>query len=375
MSTLRVLHIDTEKTWRGGENQMRLLMQGSSGTVQSYLATPPDSIAAQKLKDIAKIIPLPLRGLALIPSAYKLAKLCRQESIPLIDCQTSKAHSLALLVKAFNPDIRIVVHRRVDYQPGKTLLNRRKYHSPSVAAYVPISHAIRDVLKVYGIPDRKIFTVRSAIDPQPFRYLPEDKTAAKQKLCAQLNIDPQIPLIANVAYHTPQKGIETLLEALALVATAGLPFHCLLAGDGPLTPQLKTSAKILRIDKHLHFLGIRNDIPDILAAADIFCLPSNFEGLGTSILEAIHSNCTVAASCVGGIPEMIEHGHNGLLSAVGDPQDLAANLKKLLQNPSLRHQFCQASRQIVQDKFSVEAMVEGNLAVYRQVLQQGAAQP
>jgi glycosyltransferase involved in cell wall biosynthesis len=100
----------------------------------------------------------------------------------------------------------------------------------------------------------------------------------------------------------------------------------------------------------------------------VLAIPSNFEGLGTVILEATHAGCAVAGTRVGGIPEVIKHGETGLLSEVGDAEGHAANLAQLIADPALRERLNAAARALVAREFSVGAMVGGNLAVYKELL-------
>ncbi len=364
---IKVLHLDSEKTWRGGENQMALFIKGSALEAQSFLASPPDSVASKKLIGIAKIIPAKFNFPQIISTARQLANFCRQEDINIIDCQSSKAHNLGLLIKFFYPSLALIVHRRVDFKPGDGYFNKRKYLSSTIDKYIPISKAISEILLDYGIPPTRITTVRSATDDTSFREL--DAAICRQKLAVELQINPNIPLLINVAYHTPQKGIPTLIHALGKLRDQGVPFICLLAGDGELHESLKTLAQSLALTKdQVKFLGIRKDTHFLLSAADIFAFPSNFEGLGTSILDAIHGGCAVAASNVGGIPEIILHQHTGLLSPVGDSDTLCQNLKLLIENRNLREKLVFQAKKHIKEEFSVESMVASNLAVYRSVL-------
>ena len=193
---------------------------------------------------------------------------------------------------------------------------------------------------------------------------------ARKTLAEDLDFDPSLPLIVNVAYHTPQKGMETLVSGLAHLKDKSLDFICLLAGDGELSIELKKTVKELGIDKQVRFLGIRKDVPTLLAAADIFALPSNFEGLGTSILDALHSGCAVAASDVGGIPEMIIHEQSGLLSPAGDGRSHGENLERLIRDPELRQRLADQGRQKALSDFSIHSMVEGNLKLYQRLIDQ-----
>ncbi|SMF40668.1 glycosyltransferase family 4 protein [Pseudobacteriovorax antillogorgiicola] len=345
---------------------MRLLMEGGRNDAKWYLATPPDSVAATKLSSIATVLPTVFRGLQFLASARRLAGFCREQNIQIIDCQTSKAHSIALLIRKFNPLVKVVVHRRVDFTPSGSWINRKKYLSTAIDRYVSISDAIHEILQNYGIPDKRLSVVKSAVDPSPFRAL--DHETCRKKLAHELNLPSDIPWIINVAYHTEQKGMETLIRGLQKLKTRTPDFVCLLAGSGHLTEQLKIMTHEYRLDSQVRFLGIRKDVPELLVAGDIFALPSNYEGLGTSILDALHSRCAVAASRIGGIPEMIQHDRTGLLSEVGDDSQLAINLERLIRDPLTRRELAAAGEAFISDKFSIARMVEGNLAVYRDVL-------
>ena len=143
----------------------------------------------------------------------------------------------------------------------------------------------------------------------------------------------------------------------------------MLAGDGELHEEFKSLAQELSVDsQRLIFLGLRQDVPNLLCAADLLAFPSNFEGLGTSVLDAIHGGCAVAATKVGGIPEMIHHGETGLLSEVGDANGHCQNLNQLLDSQDLQKDLANAAKALIDREFSVESMVRGNLQVYQSAL-------
>lgn len=366
---IKVLHIDSEKSWRGGENQMALFIKGSASQVESFLACPEDSIASKRLESHARIIHVKFKAMQLLSSASYLAQLCKRESISIIDCQSSKAHSLGLLLKYMYPPVALIVHRRVDFAPGSGYFNRLKYLSSRVNKFVPISHAIAKILQDYGIPKESISTVRSATEDVAFRGLTQ--SACRSELAKELGITDGIPLVINVAYHTEQKGIPTLIYALAKLRDQGVPCLALLAGDGELHQSLIALAKSLSLrEDHIRFLGIRSDIPKLITACDVFAFPSNKEGLGTSLLDAIHGGCAVAASNVGGIPEIILDQQTGLLSEPGDSDGLARNIRKILSDSALKERLILQAKDHVNAKFSVETMVRENLAIYRSQLSQ-----
>lgn len=360
---LKVLHLDTEMTWRGGENQIRLLLEGLiSFPIKNYLVAPPESQASLRLGSLCDLRPLPLRGFQQLTAARQIARWVRDEKIHVLDAHTSQAHQLGLLVKLFAPEVRLVVHRRVDFVPGRSVLNRWKYLNRRVDRYVAISEAIAKILVQYGIPAEKVKVVRSAVDPTPLLHLA--RTTCRNHLAEQLKIDPTLPWIVNAAYLTPQKGHETLLRALHLLQQKKLPFVCLIAGDGVLRDELIALHRHLDLGDNVKFLGIRNDVLQLLKACDILAMPSNYEGLGTTLLDALYAGCCPVATDVGGIPEVVLHEQTGLLSPVGDYRSFSRNLETVLTHESLRAQYVAEGQRHVHEQFSLESMVAGNYKVY-----------
>ena len=365
---IHVLHIISEKTWRGGENQTALLAKGSEGQARSFFVFRADSVAAQRLAKHYGHHHFSFSPLALLTEIAALCTWIQSKQIQILDCQSSKAHNLGLILKKRLPALKLVVHRRVDYPPSRGYFGRRKYLSPQIDGYVAISTAIAQILLRYGVPQSKVHMVRSAVDSQALRRL--SPTRCRSDINAELALAEDRVTIINVAYHTSQKGIPTLIATLGQLKRQQLKFQCLLAGNGPLTAAAKSQAAELGLDdSDLKFLEIRTDVPKLLLAADIFFLPSNFEGLGTSILDAMHAGLPIVASRVGGIPELVSDNHNGFLAAPGDSSQFATHLKLLIADQSLRQKLGQQSQRLARDKFSLEAMIAGNLKVYRQLLQ------
>lgn len=367
---MRVLHIDTEMTWRGGENQLRLLIEGAADQATWYLAAPAQSEVARRLNGKAKLFPIERSSIKALLTIPRLARYCRTQGIQIVDCQSSKAHSIGLLLKKLVPELKLVVHRRVDFAAASGLMSRRKYLSPDVDAYIAISQAIARIMEDAGIAAHKTHVVRSAVDPEAFAAM--DRQQARQRLTQELELAEDCRIICNVGYHTAQKDQITLIRAVARLAQDQKNFAVLLAGDGPLRDKLVSSASELGVQQYIHFLGIRQDVPELLAASDIFVMPSAHEGLGTSILDAIHSGCAVAACEVGGIPEIILHQKTGLLSPVRDAERLSQNLAKLLKDETLRRSLITNAKAHIAQEFSLTQMVNGNLAVYRSLLASAA---
>ena len=364
---MRILHIDTERTWRGGENQLRLLLEGLATTdAECHLAVPPDSSAAARLGRLAQLVTVPMHGGFSPRAAWTLARYCQMHRIELIDTHSGNAHALALLIKGLVPRLRLVVHRRVDYAPSANWFSRRKYLSSKVDRFVAISAAIGAILVDYGVPAARVSVVKSSIRTDG--YDDKARPAAHAALATTYGVDPNLIFIGNASALTAQKGYDTLLDAAALLRQSGAPFHLFIAGDGELRQSLLKQCARLNLEDKTTFLGFIDDVPRFLAGLDILSVPSKFEGLGTILLDGLAAGLAIAASRVGGIPEVIIHGETGLLSTAGDAAGHAANLLQLIRQPQLRQRLNTAGRQHIAAEFSLAAMVGGNLDVYRELL-------
>lgn len=329
-----------------------------------YVATPNDSPLAARLKHAAHLclLPNPVRSFSL-KAILSLWRFCKQHDIQVIDCHSSRAHSLAMLLKLFYPSLQLVVHRRVDFPPSQDVFGRYKYQSKRVAKFVAISDAIAHVMEAHGVPKSNIQVVKSAVDHTIFSDI--HQWQARQTYATEFSISPDLIWLICPAAFTEQKDHDTLIRAVAEVRKQKSDFCLLLAGTGPLERQVQTLVKDLQLSDCVYFLGFRQDIPSLLKASDILTLSSRFEGLGTTILDGIHAECAIVATQVGGIPEMIVHQQSGWLSPKESPTDFAANLLEALNNPASRRAITLRARQQLPHEFTLDHMVQQNLAVYR----------
>lgn len=174
----------------------------------------------------------------------------------------------------------------------------------------------------------------------------------------RLGIDPERPVIGNVANLSPKKDQAGLLKSFALVQAAVPDAHLAIIGDGPLLNELEGQAATLGIGDATSFLGSRDDVPDLLPGLDVFALSSRYEGLPISLLEAMAAQVACVATSVGGVPEAVRDGINGCLVPPGDPGALADAIVGLLRSPELRERLATAGRQVVVTDYSVTRAVD-----------------
>jgi len=211
------------------------------------------------------------------------------------------------------------------------------------------------------------------IDPEPFERAAAAPAAAKAKLRAELGLAPQDVVFVCVARFAPQKAHGVLLEAfsLARAAEGAPPVRLLLVGDDPFgggRRRAEGCAARLGLGDAVRFAGIRRDVPQILAASDVFVMSSLWEGLGLVFLEAMASGLSVLSTRVSAVPEVVLDGETGVLVAPGEAPALATAMLALARDPGRRAELGRAGRERVRAVFGLERMVDETLAVYAELL-------
>jgi glycosyltransferase involved in cell wall biosynthesis len=172
-----------------------------------------------------------------------------------------------------------------------------------------------------------------------------------------------------VARIDGRKGHETLLRALSRLGHREAPMTTLIVGDGAERAAIQEMAQGVGLgDRHVRFLGYRVDVPDLLAASDMFVLPSITEGMPLSVLEAMAQRLPVIATPVGGVPELVESGREGFLVPVSDVTALAERMGELLEDPALRERMGRAGLRRVEEHYSWAQMCSAYEQLYIRVL-------
>jgi L-malate glycosyltransferase len=354
---IRVLHINTESGWRGGENQLRLFLENADrNVIENHVAALENEPAIDRFGAHAKT--LPLKKQFILSMASVISKYCQKNNIDVIDAQTSKAHTLGLLIKRKNPHIKLLVHRRVDNLPSKGMLSKWKYRTAKVDQYVAISYAIKNILIGQGVSSNRITVIPSAISSAPYKELV--KETEKSQLARTFSLNTDTPFIGNASALSNQKGYDTLIRAMRILKNDGVNVHCFIAGDGEKRTELESLRMELDLDQDVTFLGFIKEVPMFLTALDVLTVPSNNEGLGTIILDGTYAGCPVIASEVGGIPEMIKHQETGLLVPPNEPQRLADAIRVLIGDKEMQLRLNKNARELIEKNFSLNHMVSEN---------------
>lgn len=206
------------------------------------------------------------------------------------------------------------------------------------------------------------------LPPRRIRYIPNgvpcDVTGCREALRKELGLSDSDRLVVAIGNLYPIKGHRYLIEALARLRQRHPELHVAIAGRGDEEGPLREQAEALGMHDRVHLLGLRPDVPDLLAAADVFAMPSLSEGLPMALLEAVFAQTPVVASAVGAIPDVLEHGVGGMLVPPGESQRLAAAIDELLASPVAAAGMAAHARKNAIAIYSLDAMVERYLEVY-----------
>ncbi len=361
----RSIHINTERTWRGGEKQTLLLVTGLNARGHAAeLICPPGSPLEERARAAGvQVRPLRMRGELDLFAVARLRRLMRSGGFEVCQMHTSHAHALGVMARGFRPRPFTVVNRRVDFsihRRGMFGLNRIKYRH-GVDRYIAVSHAIREVLVRDGVQEERIEVVHSGVDPLP------PPQVDRATLRARLGAAPDDIVVGNIAHFAAHKGQIFLARAFSLLAGRLPRVRCVLVGDGEERARVEAEIAQLRVGAAVRLVGFQSDVASYLAAFDLFVMPSLLEGLCTSLLDALLAGLPVIGSRAGGIPEIIRDGETGLLVPPGDAAALAAAIERYVAEPAFARRLAAEGRVTAAESFSVARMVEGTLEVYRKL--------
>jgi glycosyltransferase involved in cell wall biosynthesis len=356
---LKILHIDPEKNWGGGEAQVAGLLQHlAQWGHRNDLATPPGGeLFRRALDSSVRKIPLTVRNDLDLRGIPVLRGLIRQQTYDIVHLHTKRAHALSLWLPQGNRTPKYIVTRRMDYPEGRNYYTNYLYNR-RVDGVIAISQSIVDRLSEAGVDRGSIRLIPSGIDPEPFR------------LAARHERRSNIPLIvAIVAVLEERKGHRFLLDAAQILKERGRTIKYLFAGDGSHKAHLQQRVQMLELQKEVSFLGFVKDVPNFLSCIDVLVLPSLYEGLGVAVLEGMAAGKPVVGTRVGGLAETIVDGETGFLVPPRDGPALAEAIDKLLSDPVMAAAMGQKGIERVLNNFNIEQTARQNEEYYYALLE------
>jgi glycosyltransferase involved in cell wall biosynthesis len=272
----------------------------------------------------------------------KLTQIVRSEGIDLVHSHNGRTMLMGAVLHRL-VGVRAVATQHflapqhTQYRGIKGALARSAHHwvNHQTASFIAVSEAARQaMMEREHVGPERIVTIPNGI--APLRMPPNDEIA---RLRSGFGADGEAPLIVTLARLAPEKGLQYLLRAMPVILEAAPRTRLVLVGDGPQRAELETLAAGLKIGPSVIFAGYRTDATEILAAADLFVLPSLSEPAGLALLEAMCLEIPVIATGAGGPLEIVCDGESGLLAPPADAPALAACVISLLQSMELRRRL------------------------------------
>lgn len=367
------LHIDTARTWRGGQNQVLLTVNGlRSIGHRAALVAHPDGELRRRASEGLDLIPIAPRTEMDLSAAWRLSRVIRRLDPDIIHAHD--AHGVAMAALALSMGAAstkrtggrapaLVAARRVDFHLGGNSLSRWKQRQ--VDCFIAASEAVRQMLVADGVPAERTMTVHEGIDVEHVLAAPP------VNVHEALWLPHHAPVVGNVAALVPHKGQRHLVDAAHLVVREIPDARFVILGEGELRDALERQVRDHHLEKHVLLPGFRTDVLGCIKGFDLFTLSSVTEGLGTSLLDAMACSRAIVATRAGGIPEVVKDGVTGCLVPPRDHAALAHAIVKLLKDDALRQRMGDAGLARVNERFTVERMVAATADAYVRIAAKG----
>jgi L-malate glycosyltransferase len=358
--TVNVLHVDTERGWRGGERQTLWLAAelGRRGHGSIIAAREREPLAIRGRAAGVEVVECAPSSEIDIRAAWRLRRVIQERSIDVVHAHTAHAVAVAAAATIRLP-VPLIVARRVDFRLRNNVGTRLKYSRASMI--VAVSQAVARVLEASGIDRTKIRVVPDGVDVHRV-VMP-----ASRDTLTSLGVQTDAPLVVQVAQLVGHKDPVNFVRAIARAKQRVPHIQALMLGDGPLRMSVVHEVRQLGLESTVHVAGFRDDADALLASATVACLSSREEGMGSVLLDALAFGLPIAATNAGGIPEVVVDGVSGLLAERENPIALGDAIATLLTDDALRQRVATNARARA-DQFSVERMTDQTVAVYDEAL-------
>lgn len=361
--TIRILHLSSEKSWRGGEQQIAYLIQelNNKGVENLVACRNQSAFEDYSHQNHWKFFTLPFQGSFDFSTIWGIKSICKETNIDLIHVHSAKSHSLAVMSHLLGNTTPLILSRRVDFPVRKNFLTQWKYNHPAIKKIICVSEAIEHIVRSSVRHPDKCVTVHSGIDISRFK-----NSTSYLRITYQISDD--VIMIGNTSALANHKDYFTFIDTAGMFHQYNLPARFFIIGDGPEKETIRRYILERGLQEYVIMTGFLKNIPEVLPELDIFLMTSETEGLGTSVLDAFACKVPVVATRAGGIPEMVIHEKTGLLADVKDAERLAVHLKRLIQDTALKKALIANAYQHLLHNFTKEKMAEKTLKVYQEVL-------
>ena len=364
LSPMKVVHVETGRHLYGGAQQVIYLASGlrDQGLDNTIVCPPGAAIDAAARRQDLSTYNIQCGGDVDIPFMFRLRKYLETERPDIVHCHSRRGADFLGSRAARWANIPAVLSRRVDSRENRYIAKLRYSGFRKIIA---ISENVAATLRESSVDPGRIVTIRSAVDTESVANQADGKTRLQE---FGLGTDPVVAVIA--AQFIERKGHRYMLQAMPAICRAHPDFRLLLFGKGPLETELREQAAQLGVGDHVQFAGFRDDIDQLLGAADMLIHPALKEGLGVTMLKAAAAGLPVVAFDVAGAREAVVPNQTGLLVKPADAGGLLQAVTNLIENPSMRREFGLAGQARMRRSFSVGEMADKHIALYQSLIKE-----
>lgn len=352
MKPLRILHIDSGTSWRGGQRQVLLLALGlREAGHEPLLIGPPDSPLVTRARAAGlAVATVRMRGDWDVAAAKRIRARLRTWRADIVHAHDARSHAIALIALIGQPATPLIVTRRVPFSPKAV---RIKYGG-RVTRFIAVSRAVRDAMVASGISQSRIDVVHSGVAPLA-------GSSAARDWRSELGWPAEAVICGIIGAMTAEKGIDMLAEIARQIPVASAKrARLVLLGPG--------AAGTMMIGPiTAHAAGFVEEIGAAIAGLDVLWHPSRAEGLGTSVIDAMSLGVPPIAFATGGLPELIEQGASGVLVRPGDTASFASAASRLIDDSQERSRLAEGARTRARS-FTAASTTERTELVYHSVL-------
>lgn len=352
MKPLRILHVDSGTSWRGGQRQALLLALGMrEAGHEPLLIGPPDSPLVTRARAAGLAVAVVrMRGDWDVPAARRIRARLRTWRADVVHAHDARAHAVSLIALIGQPETPLIVSRRVPFTPKSV---RIKYGG-RVTRFIAVSRAVRDAMVASGIASSRIDVVHSGVAPLADPFPVRDWRA-------ELGWPADAVICGIVGAMTAEKGVDMLSEIARKVPTElAKRTRIVLIGPG-------ASGATMIGPITAHAAGFVEQIGAAIAGLDMLWHPSKAEGLGTSVIDSMSLGVPPIAFATGGLPEVIEQWESGVLVRPGDVAEFANSAARLIEDAAVRSRLAAGARERAKS-FTAASMIEQTELVYYSVL-------
>jgi glycosyltransferase involved in cell wall biosynthesis len=354
MKPLRILHSESSNGWGGQEHRTfkEMLALRERGHDLELVCVPHARLGERLAGEGFTVQHVAMRSGADLSAVCAIRKILKQGRFDVLNTHSGRDSLLggAAARIAGTPLIARTRHLAL-------AITSRATYTWLPHKVVAVSDWVRRYLVSEGVPERDVVTIYTGIVRQP--------PLSRSTLRAELGLGDEAVIAGTVAILREKKGHADLIRVAGPLIEQRPNLHFVFAGDGPLFGEFNASVHAQGLASHIHFLGLRRDIANVLAGFDLFVLPTYQEALGTSFIEAMAAGLPVIGTTVDGVPEVIEDGVNGLLVPAYNNRELGSALLRLIDSPDERRRMGNEGLRITQSRFSVDTMADEMVEFYR----------